>query len=271
MVSRASRALTFTLLSVAVTVVGVSPARSLPSEKPVVEFQNGRMSIHASGAPLKAILAEMQQTSGVAVELKDPEAAERPVSIDVQDLRPPQAFRRVLRDLNYAFVYSADRLVQVVIVPRGVGISAPPPAKEPRGTKRDAELGDRVERGPLKAKRESRALKRQMDPRVRAELATIGELEESEDPKSVVALGNMLADPSVDVRRAALSALTDKEGSLATQMIRRGLNDRTPELRIEALEALAERNDTESLRRGMTDPDEDVRERAAELLEGSTP
>jgi len=54
-------------------------------------------------------------------------------------------------------------------------------------------------------------------------------------------------------------------------MIRRGLNDRDPELRIEALEALAERNDVESLRRGMTDSNEDVRERAADLLEESTP
>ena len=115
------------------------------------------------------------------------------------------------------------------------------------------------------------ALKGKTDPRVRAELAAITELEESDDPRSIATLGNMLADPSPDVRAAALSALTAKEGPLATRMIRRGLNDRDPELRIEALEALAERNDVESLRGGMTDSNEDVRERAADLLEESTP
>jgi HEAT repeat protein len=54
-------------------------------------------------------------------------------------------------------------------------------------------------------------------------------------------------------------------------MIRRGLNDRTPEFRIEVLEALAERKDIESLRRGMADSNKDVRERAAELVEEFKP
>jgi HEAT repeat protein len=115
------------------------------------------------------------------------------------------------------------------------------------------------------------ALKRNTDPRVRAELAVIAKLDEAGDPKSIAALGDMLADSSPEVRSAALSALTDKDNSLATQMIRRGLNDRNPEFRIEALEALAERKDIDSLRRGMADSNEDVRERAAELLKESTP
>ena len=50
-------------------------------------------------------------------------------------------------------------------------------------------------------------------------------------------------------------------------MIGRGLADADPEFRIEVLEVLAERGDRESLRRAKSDPDEDVRERAADLLE----
>jgi HEAT repeats len=228
-----------------------------------VEFQNGRMSIQSTGAPLKEILGEMEEKSGIVVDLKDPEAAERSLSIELKSALPALAFRKVLRDLNYVFVYSGNRLSQVLILPRGAEISQRQPAKEPQSTKSDE--------GPAKAKRELMALKGKTDPRVRAELAAITELEESDDPSSIATLGNMLADPSPDVRAAALSALTAKEGPLATRMIRRGLNDRNPELRIEALEALAERNDVESLRGGMTDSNEDVRERAADLLEESTP
>jgi HEAT repeat protein len=230
------------------------------------------MSIQSTGAPLKEILGEMGEKSSIVVELKDVEAAERSLSIDLKSALPARAFRKVLRDLNYVFVYSGDRLSQVLILPRGAEISQRQPAKESQSTKSDEGRFDRIEKGPPKAKREPMALKRKTDPRVRAELAAIAELEESDDdPRSIATLGNLLADPSPDVRSAALSALTDKEGPLATRMIRRGLNDRNPELRIEALEALAERNDIESLRRGMTDSNEDVRERAAELLEESTP
>ena len=213
----------------------------------------------------------MEEKSGIVVELKDTEAAERSLSIDLKSALPARAFRTVLRDLNYVFVYSANRLSQVLILPRGAGISQRQPAKESQSTKGDEGRFDRIEKGPAKAKRDVVALKRETDPRVRAELAAIMELEDSDDPSSIATLGNMLADPSPDVRSAALSALTAKEGPLATRMIRRGLNDRDPELRIEALEALAERNDVESLRRGMTDSNEDVRERAADLLEESTP
>jgi HEAT repeat protein len=47
------------------------------------------------------------------------------------------------------------------------------------------------------------------------------------------------------------------------------LNDADPDFRIEVLEALAERRDRESLRRAKSDPNEDVRERAADFLESA--
>jgi HEAT repeat protein len=54
-------------------------------------------------------------------------------------------------------------------------------------------------------------------------------------------------------------------------MLRRGLNDSDPEFRIEVLEALAERKDLDSLRKALSDQNQEVRERAAELLEDATP
>lgn len=267
---RTSRAIGFSVVSLVTALASVLPAQSLSGSTPVVEFQDGLMSIQATDAPLKELLSEMEQKSGIVVELKDAEAAERPLSIDLKRALPTRAFRRVLRDLNYAFVYSGNRLSQVLILPRGAEIPQSQPAKGPSPTRSYEGRLDRPGKGPP-PKREAMGLKRNMDPRVRTELTAIAELEESDDPRSIAALGNRLADPSPRIRSAALSALTAKEGSLATQAIRRGLNDHDPELRIEALEALAERNDLESLRSSLTDPSEDVRERAAELLEESKP
>jgi hypothetical protein len=266
-----SRAVGLSVVSLVAALASVPLSQALSDSTPVVEFQNGRISIQATDVPLKELLSEMGQKSGIVVELKDTEAAERPLSITLRQVPPTRAFRRVLRDLNYAFVYSEDRLSQVLILPRGAQIPPGQLAKGPSPTRSSEGRLDRPGKGSSRAKREALALKRDMDPRVRAELAAIAELEESDDVKSIAALGNRLADPIPQVRSAALSALTAKEGSSATQMIRRGLTDRDPELRIEALEALAERNDIESLRSGLTDPNEDVRERAAELLEESTP
>jgi HEAT repeats len=263
--------LVISLISLVLAAASDPPAKSPPRSKPLVEFQNGRMSVKATNVPLKELLSEMEKKSGIAVELKDTKAAERPLSIDLKSVLPTRAFQEVLRDLNYAFLYSGNRLSQVLILAPGVGISQRQVDKGPP-TKGFEGGFDRAEKDPLKAEREQKALKQKtVDSRVQSKLATIAELEDSDDSKSIVALGDMLADPSPEVKEAALSALTGKKGSLATQMIRRGLNDRTPEFRIEVLEALAERKDIESVRRGMADPNKDVRERAAELLEKSKP
>jgi HEAT repeats len=264
--------LVISLISLMLAAASDPPAKSpLRSKPPLVEFQNGRLSVKATNVPLKELLSEMQKKSGIVVELKDTKAAERPFSIDLKSVLPTRAFEEVLRDLNYAFLYSGNRLSQVLILPPGVEISQRQVEKGPQPTKRFEGRLDRAEKGTIKAEREKALKQKTLDTRVQSKLAAIAELEDSDDPKSIAALGDMLADPSTEVKEAALSALTDKEDVLATQMIRRGLNDRTPEFRIEVLEALAERKDIESLRRGMADSNKDVRERAAELLEQSKP
>jgi hypothetical protein len=261
--------LVISLISLVLAAASDPPAKSPPrSNPPLVEFHDGRLSVKATNVPLKELLSEMQKKSGIAVELKDTKAAERRFSIELKSVLPTRAFEEVLRDLNYAFLYSGNRLSQVLILPPGAEITQRQTEKGPQSTKRFGERSERAEKGALKPERDQKALKQKtVDSRVQSKLAAIAELEDSDDPKSIRALGDMLVDPSTDVKEAALSALTDKEGSLATQMIRRGLDDRAPEFRIEVLEALAERKDTESLRRGMADPNRDVRERAAELLQ----
>ena len=105
--------------------------------------------------------------------------------------------------------------------------------------------------------------------RAAAQVEAIQGMENSNDPKTLTALGNALADPNSEVKEAALEALSERKGANVTAIIRRGLNDADPDFRIEVLEALAERGDIESLRRAKSDPNEDVRERAADLLESA--
>jgi len=245
------------------------PPQSPPENQPVVEFQKGRMSVRADDVPLKDLLDEMGKKSGIVVELKDTTAAERRSSVDFKNLLPMRAFREVLQDLNFAFFYSETRLARVLILPSG----AENPNRVGRLTNpadRFAEWSKRGEKSPFKAKPKP-LVEQSKDGRVESKLEAIEAMEESDDPKSIAALGEALTDPSNEVKEAALAALSDKEGAAVTQMLRRGLNDSDPEFRIEVLEALAERKDLDSLRKALSDQNQEVRERAAELLEDATP
>jgi HEAT repeat protein len=106
--------------------------------------------------------------------------------------------------------------------------------------------------------------------RVATRLDAIQAAEVFDDSKSLIVLAHALSDPSSEVKEAALGALTEKSGTDVTQAIRRGLKDADPEFRMEVLEALAEQGDLESLHIAKVDPSDEVRERAAELLEGAS-
>jgi HEAT repeats len=245
------------------------PLNSPPENKLVVEFQKGRMSVKADNVPLKDLLNEIEKKSGIVIQLKDIDAAERPSSVDFKNLLPTRAFREVLQDLNFAFFYSGTGLERVLILPAGtenpnrVGRLTNP-------TGQFAEWSKRGEKSPSKAKPKA-LVEQSKDSGVESKLAAIEAAEDSDDPKSIAALGEALTDPSSEVREAALAALSDKEGAAVTQMLRRGLNDADPEFRIEVLEALAERKDLDSLRNALSDRNQEVRERAAELLEDNLP
>jgi hypothetical protein len=103
--------------------------------------------------------------------------------------------------------------------------------------------------------------------RAAAWIEAIEAMQKFSDVKTLTALGTALADFNREVRDAALQALSERKGATVTTMIGQGLADADPEFRIEVLEVLALRGDRESLRRAKSDPAEEVRERAADLLE----
>jgi hypothetical protein len=226
--------------------------------KPAVEFRNGRMSVKAEEVPLRDLLDEMGVKGGFEIELKDPKAAEKKVSVDVKDTIPGRILREVLQGFNYAFFYSRTGLSRVVIVPDGTPI-----ARGPGGR-----LGGGNLTGNFSGKgKRGMGARPKRDSVVEAKLAAIEALEESEDPKSVDELGKALTDTNPEVKSAALDALADKEGPNVNQALRLGLNDANPEFRIEVLEALAEHGDLDALRQALNDPSPEVKEAVADLLE----
>ena len=252
-------------------VAGVkSASASSPANTPLVRFENGRMSVKARDVPLKNLLGEIQEKSGIVIELKDPTAAERRSFIDFKNLLPALAFRTILRGLNFAFFYSEKRLARVLILSSGNRI-----AKSKSGLMNPNRFGRQVPRAghaPTRSGAKPKLTgKNSKDSHIAAQLDAIEAMQDSDDPKSIAALGDALADQDLEVKEAALQVLADKKGAKVTQMLRRGLSDADPEFRIEVLEALADRGDQDSLRKALADPNQDVRDTAADLLESTTP
>jgi HEAT repeats len=238
---------------------------SLSKSKALVGFEKGRMSVKAVDVPLKDLLSEIEEKSGIVIDLRDSKAAARRSSVDFKNLLPALAFREILQDLNFAFFYSGTRLARVLILP----------PKEQTPIARSELLNpNRIGRQFVQA--EIASIQHGATPRlpaenvkdsdVRAKLDAIEVMGDSDDPKSIAALGEALHHQNRKVKEAALQALADKKGADVNQMLRRGLNDPDPEFRIEVLEILAERGDFDSLRKAVADRNPKVRETAADLL-----
>jgi len=242
----------------------IDPPSKSPPSMLRVDFQNGRMTVKAEQVTLKDLLKEIEAKSGIVVDLKDMDGVEKRVSAQFENVLPARVLREILRGLNFALFYSGTQVERVVIVPPGVQIARPKGgffANNPF-----QEWSERRGNGPL-LKPKPPLEDSKEDKRVRSKLEAIEAVESSEDPKDVSFLGDALTDKNAEVKSAALEALSDRQGTLVTQMLRRGLNDPDPEFRIEVLEALAERSDLESLRKALSDRNQEVKEKAAELLE----
>jgi len=237
---------------------------SLAKSKPLIGFEQGRLSVNAVDVPLKDLLSEIEEKSGIVIDLRDSKTVKRS-SVDFKNLLPGPAFREILQDLNFAFFYSGTSLARVLILP-----PADQPPKASSGLMNPNRMGRqfvRAEIVPIEPGVVPRpAGENSKDRDVRAKLDAIEAMADSDDPNSIAALGEALNDQNRKVKEAALQALADKKGTNVTQMLRRGLNDPDPEFRIEVLETLADRGDLDSLRKALADRNREVRETAADLL-----
>ena len=218
-------------------VASTEAATSSPKNKPLVGFENERLSVKAEDAPLKDLLSEIQIKSGIVIELKDSKAAAKPCSVDFKNLPPALAFQSILRDFNFAFFYSDTRLVRVLILPTG--------------HQNDEVKGRLVSPGRIGRRFptvENATPKHGKGPRLRGEntkdgdvttkIEAIEAMEDSHDPKSIAALGEWLTDQHRKVKGAALRALAAKKAADVTETLRQALADRNQEVRETAADLL---------------------------------
>lgn len=93
-----------------------------------------RVTITARAKPLGAVLDELGRETGLRFML-DPAWRAHPVTVDLVDVAPPLALKRILDGLNSAVVYRPDASVRVVILDnlpaapsQAGGPAAPPPS-----------------------------------------------------------------------------------------------------------------------------------------------
>jgi hypothetical protein len=235
----------------------------------LVEVEGERLSVKAGDVPLRDLFGEIQRKSGIVFDIKDSQAAAKRAFVGFDNLSPTLAVREILQDLNFALFYSETRLERVLILPP---VDRIPKANE--GLIKPTSFGPWLSRAnnvPFQpgAKSKLPAEKRKGSD-VTAKLDAIEAMEDSDDPKSIAALGEALSDQNRRVKEAALQALANKKEAAATELLRRGLNDADTEFCIQVLEILARRGDVDSLRKAVADRNRDVRETAVHLLVTAT-
>src|SRR5215470_10174121 len=101
----------FASLTLAPPVCAQQPAPPPPSV--VVTTEDGRVSLDVREAPLRRVLDEIGDRTGVRVRLDDAgqaKIADEIVTIQMESVPVETALRRLLRDKDLVLVYSPDRL-----------------------------------------------------------------------------------------------------------------------------------------------------------------
>ena len=241
---------------------------------PDITFDRGRLSVKLKNAPLDKVLKEIMAQSGARIWLSD--SIDTAVTIEFQDVPIRDGVHKILKDKNYAFVYTpnekkegslafikqnktddtSNRVNDELLQKSRLKPQPPPKKGRGRGDMMPFELlaKDALEGGDA-SKREDAVIA----------------LGESKDKRTVEILSKVLAsDPSEDVRLSAIDALITTGDKNIIEPFSFALKDQSSEVRQSALEALAEvggENSQELIKGALNDEDNAVRELAQELLE----
>lgn len=244
------------------------------------------ISVQAQAVPLDEVLRELSRVTGVAVYFEaglDTRVTRRPTSLALQDAKVEEAFRRVLRDVNFIVGYGPDRVEEVRVFGGGSGtgpfnrLAALPPsmARRPRvgpprlqGPLASQDAGDEAE---LDAPALEQAALTHPDPEERASaLSRLSELDEGRTRE--VALAILDRDQNVQVLREALNLLEMQDQLPRERLMRFVAAPRPAEARIQALDMLADSGTNDAAFRRLVstlakDQNDEVRQRALEILE----
>lgn len=242
---------------------------------PDIKFDRGRLSVKLKNAPLDRVLKEIMAHSGARIWLSD--SIDTAVTIEFHDLPIRDGVHKILKDKNYAFVYTpnekkegglsfikqnkSDDIANRVndeLFQKSRQKPTPPPPKKGKG-KNERMSFDLLAKDALES---TDASKR--------EDAVIA-LGESKDKRTVEILSRVLAsDPSEDVRLSSIDAMIMTGDKNIVEPLSIALKDLSSEVRQSALEALAEvggDNSQELIKGALNDEDNTVSELAQELLD----
>jgi hypothetical protein len=128
------------ILVCAVLLAGAWPAHAQQSVN--LQFSNGRVSLRAQNAPVRAILAEWARLGG-AIIVNGDRVAGAPVTLELTDVPESQALDIVLRNVagymlgpRRAGTSGASAYDRIMILPTSVAPQNPPPAPQPTAAAR---------------------------------------------------------------------------------------------------------------------------------------
>lgn len=239
------------------------------------------LSVEARRVPFGELLQAISRATGIRVYLEaglDAEALAAPQDVTFKDLPIEEALKRVLRSRNFVVGYRSDRVDEVRIFHgAGVGPFTPLPAGRAQARRRAPvrPVTSSSSSEPTAAdiaRLEETALSH-ADPEERSR--ALSELSDVADEAKTreTALAVLERDPHPEVLEEALNILESQEDVPADRVLRFASSDRPSKLRVQALEMLKDqeaatpdqiRQAAQALAR---DPDEEVRERALQILE----
>jgi hypothetical protein len=247
-------------------------------------MREGRVTLAARDASLRAVLAEFGRASGIEIHLEPSVAAEESTTIAFDRMAPEDGLRRLLRAKNFILVYSGSALAEVRAYPEGRNADAPPapPARSPRLPARSARppVGTEADSTSEEAaRREAVRLRAQAlghpDPDERA--AGLAELAAGDDEHLALrTAANVLETERVpDVLERALSVFAGVETAPIEPLLAFLDANRVREtsVRVQALELVTERGQNDPRVRALlialarSDTDSEVRQSAQSLLD----
>lgn len=252
--------------------LSVAP-RAQPAERAegvhVVEGAHRLLTVHVRNTPLKDVLDEIAEQTGLVVE--GHATSDSRITIDLEALSLEAVLPLIMGERSYALQYGREPTrdgARYVKVPRRLRLfdDERAPARD-RWSRRDLAVGGRDD-DTVDPARLGVILEHSDNAWDREDAVEV--LAESEHPEVAVPLvGVALVDPDQDVRWAAVEALATLGGDQAADLLQAALRDEEMRIRegaIEALETLGGDHAVRSLGVALQDSDADLRERAVDAL-----
>jgi len=240
-----------------------------------LSMRDNLLSAKIEGAPLWQVLAELSR-AGVKVSFEDLSSEEK-VSATFEDLPLEEGIKRLLQGKNHTLAYdqtassAAQRVAEIRILPSRQSlendldklVAAAPAGRSdtpcaPADGRSVEELVSEVLHSPDVAKRT-------------AALKALGE-KDKQDPKVVETMVAAFEDKAIEVRSAALEIVLLKNISVPEEALEQmAFRDQSPQLRLGALDGLVDKSESGAaksyLERALQDPDPEVKDLAAQMLE----